>query len=147
MAALGAIGVAGRASPQVSFYSPSTLGAISGGASGRSVLYAPPVFGSKLGRRVGRRVGAWWGSGGITSGNTDGEIAGTVTHDNMALAGAKVLLIYRPAGIVIASAWTDSSGNFSFSDLDNSDALAYTVLCLWTDTTRNALVFDWITPV
>jgi hypothetical protein len=78
----------------------------------------------------------------------DGVLSGTVTESTVPVPNARVLLLWRPLGLLIGSKRTDSNGQFSFNRLDKASA-QYAVMALDPDggILYNAIVFDRLTPV
>lgn len=78
----------------------------------------------------------------------NGQISGTVKVNGVAVADRFVRLYYRKHGSLIGSIKTDSTGTFTFLNLDPADR--YTVIAFDDTNTSpdyNAKIFDIITPV
>ena len=49
--------------------------------------------------------------------NQSGVIRGTITELGTPVPGVKVLLYYRPTGVLIGRTWTDADGFYEFTNL------------------------------
>ena len=76
-----------------------------------------------------------------------GTIAGWVKDGDTPVPAVRVVLFHRQSCVVVAVAYTDDTGEFSFDGL-YPDANAYFVMAFYPngEVSRNALVFDKITP-
>lgn len=98
----------------------------------------------------------WWarqvtpghGSSADPGASMAGYFSGTVTENGSAVSFARVFVFHRKTGICTTATWTDASGNFAATGLDDLDSLNYFVVALDPDggTQYNAIIFDRLTP-
>jgi len=72
------------------------------------------------------------------------DCAGSIVVDDMPASGIEVRLYERDSGDLVESTISSTpSGIFSFGVQEDTD---YYAVALYTDDTRNALIYDWLSP-